>query len=123
MNDMAFQSYCITCDKLCSLDSIYCSDKCKLADETQAMSTVESNEGAELVSPLLTPSMYQHQSNYTVLSPLLLSDHQHHYNSKELDDFKLDYVVNTKARPLEDTQQITASSISHNYRKWLTAYK
>ncbi|KAK6457713.1 uncharacterized protein RJT20DRAFT_125542 [Scheffersomyces xylosifermentans] len=148
MSDLAFNNYCLTCDKLCSQNSIYCSEECKTVDEfnstnilsqhneQQSNSIVSSTE--ELVSPLLTPSLYQHYSQHQHLdvnnSPLLLSTNNYNQATatKDLDYFDLNYSVKSKTNyaiatnaSSSNADLITAAaaipSTSHNYRKWLTA--
>lgn len=136
MSDLAFNNYCIACDKLCSQSSIYCSEACKASDEHQSSSLIPHNDsgsetGAELVSPLLTPSMYQHYSPYKQAeltnSPLFLSEES---EERDLDYFDLNYTVQSKTNYTLATTSTASSntdlissipSTSHNYRKWLTA--
>lgn len=126
MSDLAFDNYCIACDKVCSSPSaIYCSDQCKLQDESQSTLISQgagsapamfagSNEVAQdLVSPLLTPAVNAH-ANYAA-SPLLLG--------QEDAKFDLDYnaidLNYTESRSSDLTEHFPLTS--HNYRKWLTA--
>lgn len=132
MSDLAFNNYCIACDKLCMQNTIYCSDECKSVDETQSfnISKATAQEGSELVSPMLTPSLYQHYTPVTELnnSPLVLGLHPAECDL-DYNQFDLNYVVNAKSSPTAAStadaskQNIIADlpSTSHNYRKWLTA--
>lgn len=135
MSNFAFNNYCIACDKLCLHNSIYCSDECKAIDEKQSVTMLNSCTGTsvELVSPMLTPSLYQHYSsegseqNAEITSPLVLGSHQ---SNSDLDynHFDLNYVVSSKATA-STTADVSKQNIisdhlpstSHNYRKWLTA--
>ncbi|CAH2351053.1 hypothetical protein CLIB1423_02S11188 [[Candida] railenensis] len=114
----AFDNYCITCDQLCSQNSIYCSDSCKHIDEAQASSvSTTSSHLPGLVSPLLTPSEYQHYSDYNTTassqylteSPLMLSKQS---------SIDLEYHSFDLNKPSDST---IVPSTSNNYRKWLTA--
>ncbi|KAH3680419.1 hypothetical protein WICMUC_000350 [Wickerhamomyces mucosus] len=49
----AFNDYCIVCEKLCSLTSVYCSNECKLKDNDSHFD-FDSNI-PELISPVLQP--------------------------------------------------------------------
>ncbi|KAK6464265.1 hypothetical protein DFJ63DRAFT_311564 [Scheffersomyces coipomensis] len=149
MSDLAFNNYCLTCDKLCSQNSIYCSEECKSVDEYNAVNIIAKQQqhhessgshsrnnsastitSDNLVSPLLTPALYQHTSNSYLdinSSPLLLStvSSSNTQPSKDLDYFDLNYSVNSKtnytlASSNSDIMS-TIPSTSHNYRKWLTA--
>lgn len=122
MSDLAFDNYCVTCDQLCSPQSIYCSDTCKHTDESQASSMLTPpDQYLGLVSPLLTPSIYHNndytsaQSNslsqYLTDSPMVLSRQP----SLDLDYNSLDL------NALDSTNLINLTSTSNNYRKWLTA--
>ena len=137
MSDFAFNNYCIACDKLCLHNSIYCSDECKAIDEKQSMTILDScTDGSEeLVSPMLTPSLYQHYypessaNNGDITSPLVLGS-QHSNSDLDYNQFDLNYIVNSKAdattaNAVDVSKQNILSehmpSTSHNYRKWLTA--
>lgn len=139
--DFAFNNYCIACDKLCPANSIYCSESCKATDEYQSSSVIEQvhqdnhqhhdheTHAHELVSPLLTPSLYQH-NNYSLkgnvkttnqdlndYSPLLLSSK---YDSADIHHFDLNYSINSSNYTNNNITDHLPST-SHNYRKWLTA--
>lgn len=130
MSDFAFNNYCIACDKLCSHNSIYCSEECKNIDENQSSHLLEpqhQQSEEELVSPLLTPNLYQHYNNYTPLnyesaSPLLLLKSE---DDKDFDYYNFD--LNYSVSEIEGLQNQSSNiaghlpSTSHNYRKWLTA--
>lgn len=136
MSDFAFNDYCIACDKLCSQNSIYCSDECKAIDEKQSMTILDScaEESEELVSPMLTPSLYQHYNsesaahNGEITSPLVLGT-QHSNSDLDYNLFDLNYVVNSKGNAATTNTDVSKQNIlsehmpstSHNYRKWLTA--
>lgn len=109
----AFNSYCITCDQLCSQNSVYCSEQCRDQDEHQSASILKNN--SDIVSPLLTPSIYQHQPASHELNnlPLLLPTN---INDAEVRDFSLHYLVSQPAA----TMKGPLASTSHNYRLWLT---
>ncbi|CAK7893389.1 hypothetical protein CAAN1_08S01684 [[Candida] anglica] len=123
MSDFAFNNYCITCDQLCSQSAVYCSDSCKHIDEAQASSLSATSEHLPgLMSPLLTPSAYQHITDYTHThphqqpqyladSPLMLSKHN---SAIDLEYHTFD--LNTTS-----SDNSVAPSTSNNYRKWLTA--
>ncbi|KAK6205349.1 uncharacterized protein RJT21DRAFT_111874 [Scheffersomyces amazonensis] len=149
MSDLAFNNYCLTCDKLCSQNSIYCSEECKSIDEYNAVNIISQHQQGQevqtmknhhrnisqstiasdnLVSPLLTPSLYQHSSNSYLdinSSPLLLTNSAKVQPSKDLDYFDLNYSVNSKTNYTLSSSNSdimsTVPSTSHNYRKWLTA--
>lgn len=168
MSDFAFNNYCLTCDQLCSQNSIYCSEECKSIDEFNAANIIAQQQQLQqeqeeqqlqeqsqynhhhshkhynhqrnasastiasdnLVSPLLTPSLYQHSSNSYLdinSSPLLLTSNNSSQAqpSKDLDYFDLNYSVtsNTNYTLASSNTDIlsTVPSTSHNYRKWLTA--
>lgn len=128
MSDLAFNNYCVACDKLCLHDAIYCSDECKSNDEVQSHSSAANSANSiheeHLASPLLTPSLYQHHHELHAL-PLLLSaaapkEHDVGY-------FDLNYNSIDTSAPATNNASSTAlfaehlPSTSHNYRKWLTA--
>lgn len=140
--DFAFNNYCIACDKLCPANSIYCSETCKATDEYQSSSVIDQvnqdnhhhhheheSHSHELVSPLLTPSLYQH-NNYSIngalnstnhdlndYSPLLLSAK---YDTNDVHHFDLNYSISSSTNA-NNTITDHLPSTSHNYRKWLTA--
>lgn len=115
----AFNNYCIACDQLCSPHSVYCSESCRERDEHPQASSLNL---ADIVSPLLTPSLYQPLSDSGLdvgstlttqelnNSPLLLA-----LDVKDSDvrDFNLNYSVSQA--PLLGP----LASTSHNYRLWL----
>lgn len=124
MSDLAFDNYCIACDKLCTLSlAAYCSNECKQQDESQA-SRLRQDAGAspvfaglgdagqDLVSPLLAPAVHAHEG-YTT-SP---------WNQEEEVSFDLDYnaidLNYTESRSSDLTEHFPLTSL--NYRKWLTA--
>ncbi|GEQ69229.1 hypothetical protein JCM33374_g2900 [Metschnikowia sp. JCM 33374] len=115
MDSDAFNSYCITCDQLCSDNSVYCSHECKEKDEQQSSSILQSFN-ADIVSPLLTPSLYHQPHNMpvaeTIGSPFLLPASVH--GDSGLADFSLNYSI---SQPM--SQNKTISSTSQNYRLWL----
>ncbi|ODV77291.1 uncharacterized protein CANTADRAFT_23421 [Suhomyces tanzawaensis NRRL Y-17324] len=145
MSDLAFNNYCITCDQLCSHNSIYCSESCKTVDEQQSSHIIHRHEDSpsattseELVSPLLAPNMYQHYNGSQSYgqdlskSPLLLPSNYYTTSSgedsnRDLDYFDLNYSVQSNTNyALANTSassELLSSipSTSHNYRKWLTA--
>lgn len=114
----AFNNYCIACDQLCSPSSVYCSQSCRERDEHSHASPLNL---AELVSPLLTPSLYQllteqdsfEERAFTTQelnnSPLLLAAN----GEDNVRDLSLNYSVSQAPvlGPLAST--------SHNYRLWL----
>lgn len=140
MTDLAFNNYCLSCDKLCSHNMVYCSEECKMADEQQSIfrdqfqnNTANQNSSEQqLVSPLLTPSL-QHYNNYVLSnqqlidSPLLLPVSGYSYNNldfnekenDDLDSTRLD--LNYSVHSSNNTLSERLPSTSHNYRKWLTA--
>ncbi|OBA23127.1 hypothetical protein METBIDRAFT_35559 [Metschnikowia bicuspidata var. bicuspidata NRRL YB-4993] len=116
MDSDAFNSYCITCDQLCSENTVYCSQACKEQDEQQSSSILQS-VNADIASPLLTPSLYQ-QNQYFPLaesigSPLLLPTSLR--SEANMADFSLNYSI---SQPLSQNKVI--SSTSQNYRLWLS---
>lgn len=142
--DFAFNNYCIACDKLCPTNSIYCSESCKAIDEQQSSSIIDqshhshhhqeqsldyNDEVNDMVSPLLTPSLYQHyNNNYATAnnvndSPLLLSSKNYqHEDSSDVNYFDLNYLVSQYSNATSSTNIADhLPSTSHNYRKWLTA--
>lgn len=119
--DFAFNNYCIACDKLCPANSIYCSESCKVSDE-QSSHHVDhfdhhDHSDIEMVSPLLTPSLYQHYSHVKDVNdlPLLLTSK----SDDEISSFDLNYPVAQFTQLSNITDHLP--STSHNYRKWLTA--
>lgn len=109
----AFNNFCISCDQLCPQNLAYCSDKCRLNDETSTQNIIASTD---IVSPLLTPSLYnnnQHTPEIMDLStsPLLLPTK---ISEDDVKEFKLNYLV---SQPL---LLIPLALTSHNYRLWLT---
>lgn len=127
MSDLAFDNYCIACDKVCeSPSAIYCSNECKQHDESQSViirqgagsapsTFAGSGEVAQdLVSPLLAPAV-QASTNYST-SPLFLGQ-------EDAAPFDLDYnaidLNYTESRSSDLTEHFPLTS--HNYRKWLTA--
>ncbi|CCE72765.1 Piso0_000359 [Millerozyma farinosa CBS 7064] len=148
MTELAFNNYCIACDKFCGQNSIYCSEQCRMVDEKQSMHMLESSTAAggtqmnELVSPIIAPVAYQHYDHYTagrdgqqpeapssdlVTSPLVLAAPGHPIPDFERQSFDLNYSMNmgnaTASVSKESSQTIIdhIPSTSHNYRKWLTA--
>lgn len=114
----AFNNYCITCDKLVGQNFVYCLSQCREKDESQLISILQSCN-ANIVSPLLTPSLY-HQSQHlpeggVIGLPLLLPESIH---SEDVKDFSLNYSVSQPAS--NQTQTKYGSSTSLNYRLWLT---
>lgn len=105
MSDLAFNNYCITCDKLCLQSSIYCCESCKSIDEQQA---TKISQQESQVSPLLTPT-YHHFNDYT--TEVIVKE-----NDLDFEYFDLNYSVDSKV----DYSKGVLSSTSHNYRKWLT---
>lgn len=133
MSDI-FNNYCINCDKLCTQNSVYCSEECKSIEYQQSLTPIScnsptysntTNNNQELVSPLLTPALYHHQYLHSELcqSPLILSTNtgiiQEEESTRELDYFDLNYSVNSNVNYSNATDLV--NSTSHNYRKWLTA--
>jgi len=124
MSDLAFDNYCIACDKVCeSPSAIYCCNECKQHDETQSVNirlgagSAPSGSGEvaqDLVSPLLAPAV-QASTNYST-SPLFLGQ-------EDAATFDLDYnaidLNYTESRSSDLTEHFPLTS--HNYRKWLTA--
>ncbi|GBL48709.1 hypothetical protein ACI3LY_000894 [Candidozyma auris] len=119
----AFNNYCIACDQLCSPNSVYCSTTCRERDEHPLASSLKCSD---IVSPLLTPSLYQSSAESDSASdvgssllttselnnsPLLLAT-----DSKEADvrDLNLNYSVSQSQPSLGPS-----ASTSHNYRLWL----
>lgn len=110
----AFNSYCITCDQLCSQNSVYCSDSCRVNDEHQS-ATILRTYSDNVVSPLLTPRFFQQQQNSHELnnSPLLLPSNN--LEDSDVRGFSLNYAVS-----LQSGVKGALASTSHNYRLWLT---
>lgn len=119
----AFNNYCIACDQLCSPNSVYCLTTCRERDEHPLASSLKCSD---IVSPLLTPSLYQLSAESDSASdvgssllttselnnsPLLLAT-----DLKEADvrDLNLNYLV-SQSQPLLGPLALT----SHNYRLWL----
>ncbi|RLV95659.1 hypothetical protein JA1_000724 [Spathaspora sp. JA1] len=133
MSDFAFNNYCINCDKLCPQNSVYCSDECKSIEYQSSMDYQSSicsdhshqNVTDALVSPLLTPALYQQYLQQDVCqSPLVLgatpSNTNHATATKDLDYFDLNYSVSSNTNYSSNAKELVDST-SHNYRKWLTA--
>lgn len=109
----AFNNYCISCDKLCLPSSVYCCQECRTQDERQLISILQSCN-ADMTSPLLTPSLYQPQSQLPethISSPLLLPNN---INDADVRDFSLHYNVSLPVLVA------SATPASQNYRLWLT---
>lgn len=113
MDSEAFNSFCITCDQLCSESSVYCSDECRVKDEHKLSSILQSCT-ADIASPLLTPSFYQQAPLAEVHSPLLLPA-SYNDESANVRDFSLNYSLSV---PLSQGRAI--ASTSQNYRLWLS---
>lgn len=109
----AFNNYCISCDQLCAANAIYCSPQCRDKDEHNHVTNLDV-ANADIVSPLLTPSLYQqqHQVHELAASPLLLPSN---LNDADMDDLVLNYSVN-----LLQPSKVPSLSTSQNYRLWLT---
>ncbi|KAF8004907.1 hypothetical protein HF325_000364 [Metschnikowia pulcherrima] len=116
MDSDAFNSYCITCDQLCSDNSVYCSHECREKDEQQSNSLLQSFN-ADMALPLLTPSLYQQPQSMplaeTIGLPLLLPRSFH--SEANLADFSLNYSL---SQPILQGKAI--ASTSQNYRLWLS---
>ncbi|OWB80914.1 hypothetical protein B5S32_g5240 [[Candida] boidinii] len=97
----AFEDYCIVCEKICPSDSVYCSNGCKLSDQQATTSptlsscsvhthnnnnnNIQFNNGPQLISPLLTPQLYnnnnisqQLQESNNITSPHFNNNNQQH---------------------------------------------
>ncbi|EGW33245.1 uncharacterized protein SPAPADRAFT_60589 [Spathaspora passalidarum NRRL Y-27907] len=129
MSDFAFNNYCINCDKLCPQNSVYCSDECKSIEYQSSMeyqSSISSEHTHQvndaLVSPLLTPALYQQYLQQDVCqSPLVLTtSNTNNESTKDLDYFDLNYSVQSNTNYSSNATELLDST-SHNYRKWLTA--
>ena len=85
----AFNNYCISCDQLCAANAIYCSPQCRDKDEHNHVTNLDV-ANADIVSPLLTPSLYQqqHQVHELAASPLLLPSN---LNDADMDDLVVDW--------------------------------
>lgn len=108
MSDLAFDNYCINCEKLCTTNSIYCSEECKTVDEknTQNLNTQYFTSSH---SPLLSPNYQNYNYNYSYSA-----------ENEDVDDYYI---------PLESIDEISLTSnnsnrgiisTSNNYKKWLT---
>ncbi|SGZ50877.1 CIC11C00000002380 [Sungouiella intermedia] len=108
----AFNNYCITCDQLCLPYAVYCSNQCKEKDEHQ-LATLLQSCNHDIVSPLLTPSLYQPQQISHELgdSPLLLPSSM---SNTDVQEFSLNYLVS------QAPSRVPATSTLQNYRLWLT---
>lgn len=110
MSDLAFDNYCINCEKLCSTNSIYCSDECKTVDEKNTQN-LNTQFFTTVTSPLLSPNYHNYNYNYN-------------YNYSNDNEDVNDYYV-----PLDSIDEISLDSktsssniisTSNNYKKWLT---
>lgn len=115
MDSEAFNSFCITCDQLCAADAVYCSTACRDKDEQQLMSVLQPYTG-DMMSPLLTPLLYQATQMPdadNIGLPLLLPAGIDHDDS-DVREFSLNYSLSQPllAKPITSTSQ--------NYRLWLS---
>lgn len=109
----AFNNYCITCDKLVGQNFVYCLSQCRDKDEGQLTASLHTYTG-DIVSPLLTPSLYhQSHSEGAIGLPLLLPES---IRDEDVRDFSLNYSVSQPAPVLAESHLST----SLNYRLWLT---
>lgn len=110
----AFNNYCLNCDQLCAANAIYCSSQCRDKDGHHPVPNLDVCS-ADIVSPLLTPSLYLHhqQAQELVESPLLLPLN---LNDTSMDNLVLNYSVNS----LLQSTKVPNLSTSQNYRLWLT---
>lgn len=111
MTDLAFDNYCINCEKLCGGTSIYCSEECKLTDEANTKTFNSSTSyHHQHNSPLMTSPNYTFQSghpNYEDINTISLDS---------IDDLNLNYYsINNNT-----TNNTSLVSTSNNYKKWLT---
>lgn len=110
----AFNNYCITCDQLCLPYAVYCSTQCKEKDEHQLASILQAGKH-DIVSPLLTPSLYQNNQHVPSPepcdSPFLLPSN---VNDSDVRDFSLNYSVS------QAPVRVPVASTLQNYRLWLT---
>lgn len=118
MTDLAFDNYCINCEKLCGGNSIYCSDECKLTDEknTQLFNNAFNTGGyqSQINSPLITSPNYAFLSNpnygaYEDINSISLDS---------IDELNLNYYsINNSSK---NDNNVSLVSTSNNYKKWLT---
>ncbi|EGV60799.1 hypothetical protein PSN45_001411 [Yamadazyma tenuis] len=121
MTDFAFDNYCINCEKMCSTNSIYCSEACKRVDESNTQRINSTFVPIDhIASPLLSPNYnynysYQGQdSDYTysyTASDGSASDN-YYIPLDSIDEINLNYSLSESANNIVST--------SHNYKKWLT---
>lgn len=118
MTDFAFDNYCINCERMCSTNSIYCSDACKQTDE-QNTHNFNSNV-LQINSPLLSPNYNYNQSDFNNYNYTYnynyngTNDDTKLYNPLDsIDELNLNYSLNES-----NTSNIV--STSKNYKKWLT---
>lgn len=116
----AFNDYCIVCDQLCSSNSVYCSESCKLTDQLSTLNIDASSPSTEVpqsyLSPLLQPTL-QYQS------PLLSSTVD---STLDLDQDCLTLSYETVNCPKGKSQSYISDYLSTttiNYKKWLHSTK
>ncbi|KAG7885191.1 hypothetical protein KL938_001448 [Ogataea parapolymorpha] len=81
----AFNDYCLVCEKICTSNSVYCSEECRVADQQQTasptLSTCSSVQSAQtsnfnsiptIISPVLAPQ-YNYVPVFKNTSSLLKS--------------------------------------------------
>ena len=119
MTDLAFDNYCINCEKLCGGNSIYCSDDCKYVDEVNTQLFNNNNNGyqSQINSPLMASPNYtfqssQYQKPYDDINTISLDS---------IDELNLNYYsINSNNGVTNTTNHTSLVSTSHNYKKWLT---
>lgn len=136
----AFNDYCIVCDKICTQNSVYCSDECQLKD---GHSHFNFNNAPQLISPVLEPRSnsiasaltsssnstietdeieddaedeHKHQE-YLIKSPLLLTSNvkEHSIAGLSLNDA----IPREQTTILDQHHVDLLAASSNNYKKWL----
>lgn len=111
MSDSPFEDFCVSCDKVCSLNSLYCSIECKEIDEHHPRHNSTHS--------CLSHSTCNHNEND-------LDNSQSYTDHNLLDSLLMRGAYSTRSdvdsldlnKPsISDTIMMTCAG--HNYRKWL----
>lgn len=102
MSDSPFEDYCISCDKVCSLSSIYCSQECKSLDEYYQLTSSYSHTDGNV------DGIPDYDDHNLLESPLMAPAY-----STRTDVVSLDLNL------LSDSDQSMMAYAGHNYRTWL----
>lgn len=102
MSDSPFEDFCISCDKVCSLCSIYCSEECKALDERHQLTSNYTR------ADCYNDSIPDYNDHNLLESPLMAPA----YSTKS------DVVTLDLNQPCDSDYNMMAYA-GQNYRKWL----